>query len=166
LQESSMDKEPERWVPHVDTTAEGGKEEEMTIHERGQADGADPSVGQLVERLSAQVTALVRDELALATAEMKRKGAQAGVGIGIGGAGAVVALLGLGTLAAAAVLGLATVLAAWLAALIVGVALLVLAGVISALGISQVRNAEPPVPEQAMQSTKRDIETVKESMHR
>ncbi|MDQ2788562.1 MAG: hypothetical protein DLM60_06850 [Pseudonocardiales bacterium] len=138
----------------------------MTIHEQGQANGADASVGQLVERLSAQVSALVRDELALATAEMKRKGAQAGVGIGIGGAGAVVALLGLGALVAAAVLGLATVLAAWLAALIIGVVLLVLAGMISAFGIIQVRKSAPPVPEQAVQSTKRDIETVKESMHR
>ena len=54
--------------------------------QQGQPSGADSSVGQLVERLSAQVSALVRDEMALATAEMKRKGAQAGVGIGSGGA--------------------------------------------------------------------------------
>lgn len=137
----------------------------MTTREQGQA-SADSSVAQLVERLSAQITALVRDEMALATAEMKRKGAQAGVGIGIGGAGAVVALLGLGALVAAAVLGLATVLAAWLAALVVGGVLLVVAGALTAAGIGQVRNSAPPVPEQAMQSTKRDIETVKESMHR
>jgi uncharacterized membrane protein YqjE len=144
-------------------TAEGGR---MTIHEHHQPAGADASVGELVERLSAQISALVRDEMALATAEMKRKGAQAGLGVGIGGAGAVVALLGLGALTAAAVLGLATVMTGWLAALIVGVALLALAGVISAVGITQLRNSAPPVPEQAVQSTKRDIETVKERMHR
>jgi uncharacterized membrane protein YqjE len=138
----------------------------MTIREQGQASGSDASVGQLVEQLSAQISALVRDEMALATAEMKRKGAQAGIGIGIGGAGAVVALLGLGALVAAAILGLATVLAAWLAALIIGVVLLVVAGVISAAGITQVRNSAPPVPEKAVQSTKQDIETVKESVHR
>lgn len=106
-----------------------------------QPSGADSSVGQLVERLSAQVSALVRDEMALATAEMKRKGAQAGVGIGIGSAGAVVALLGLG-------------------------ALIAVAGVLAAAGIGQVRYSAPPVPEQAVQSTKGDIETVKESVHR
>ena len=138
----------------------------MTTREQGQLSDADSSVGQLVERLSSQVSALVRDEMALATAEMKRKGAQAGVGIGIGSAGAVVALLGLGALVAAAVLGLATVLAAWLAALIVGVVLIVVAGGLAAAGIGQVRNSAPVVPEQAVQSTKRDIETVKESMHR
>ncbi|HEY3691823.1 MAG: hypothetical protein QOH09_1275 [Pseudonocardiales bacterium] len=138
----------------------------MTIREQGQTSGSDASVGQLVEQLSAQISALVRDEMALATAEMKRKGAQAGIGIGIGGAGAVMALLGLGALVAAAILGLATVLAAWLAALIIGVVLLVVAGVISAAGITQVRNSAPPVPEKAVQSTKQDIETVKESVRR
>jgi membrane protein len=74
--------------------------------------------------------------------------------------------LGLGALVAAAVLGLANVLAAWLAALIIGGALLVLAGVISGLGIARVRSSAPPVPGQALRSTKRDVETVKESMHR
>jgi membrane protein len=138
----------------------------MTIREQGPVSGADASVGQLVERLSAQVSALVRDEVALATAEMKRKGVQAGAGIGIGGVGAVLAVLGLGALIAAAVLGLMNVLVAWLAALVIGLALLVLAGVAAGLGITQVRSAAPPVPEQAMQSTKRDIETVKESVHR
>jgi uncharacterized membrane protein YqjE len=138
----------------------------MTIREQGQTSGSDASVGQLVEQLSAQISALVRDEMALATAEMKRKGAQAGIGIGIGGAGAVMALLGLGALVAAAILGLATVLAAWLAALIIGVVLLVVAGVISVAGITQVRNSAPPVPEKAVQSTKQDIETVKESVRR
>jgi membrane protein len=143
-----------------------GEGETMVAQEQGHADVADSSVGQLVERLSAQVSALVRDEMALATAEMKRKGAQAGVGIGIGSAGAVVALLGLGALVAAAVLGLATVLAAWLAALIVGIVLLAVAGGLAAAGLGQVRNSAPMAPEQAMQSTKRDIETMKESMHR
>ncbi|MGH8324846.1 MAG: phage holin family protein [Steroidobacteraceae bacterium] len=138
----------------------------MTIREQGQTSGTDASVGQLVEQLSAQISALVRDEMALATAEMKRKGAQAGIGIGIGGAGAGVGLLGLGALVAAAILGLAIVLAAWLAALIIGVTLLVVAGVISAAGITQVRNSAPPVPEKAVRSTKQDLETVKESVHR
>lgn len=138
----------------------------MTIREQGQPGPADASVGELVERLSTQVSALVRDEMALATAELKRKGAQAGVGVGIGGAGAVIALMGVGLLVAAATLGLALVLAGWLAALIIGVILLVVAGILSAIGLTRVRNSAPPVPQQAMQSTKRDIQTVKESVHR
>jgi Putative Actinobacterial Holin-X, holin superfamily III len=138
----------------------------MTFREHGQANAADASVKELVERLSTQVSALVRDEMALATAELKRKGAQAGVGVGIGGVGAVLALMGVGLLIAAATLGLALVMAGWLAALIMGVILLVLAGLLSAVGFTRVRDATPPVPEQAVQSTKRDIQTVKESVHR
>lgn len=138
----------------------------MSTGEQPPASTADSSVAQLVEKLSAQVSTLVRDELALATAEMKRKGVHAGVGVGLGSVGAVLALLGLGALVAAAVLGLATVLAGWLAAIIVGLVLLVLAGGAGAAGIGQVRNATPPLPEEAAQSTKRDIEAVKESIHR
>lgn len=138
----------------------------MTAGEPQQTGSADNSVAQLVERMSAQVSALVRDELALATAEMKRKGARAGIGIGLGGAGGVLALLGLGTLVAGAVLGLAVVVTAWLAALIVGAVLLVLAGGLAVAGVGQVRDATPPLPERAVQSTKRDIEAVKESIHR
>jgi len=138
----------------------------MTIGEHGQPNAADASVRELVERLSTQVSALVRDEMALATAELKRKGAQAGVGVGIGGVGAVLALMGVGLLIAAATLGLALVVAGWLAALIMGIIVLVLAGLLSAVGLTQVRSATPPVPEQAVQSTKRDIQTVKESVHR
>lgn len=132
----------------------------------GSASAHDDSVGQLVERLSTQVSALVRSEVALATAEMKSKGAQAGIGVGLGGAGGVVALLGLGSLTAAAILGLTVVLVAWLAALIVGVVLMVLAGVLAVAGIERVRSATPAVPQQALDSTSQDIQTVKESIHR
>src|SRR5919206_4406978 len=140
-------------MPGMSTSDALAKEEVMTTSEQGPGNAANASVGELVERMSAQVSALVRDEMALATAELKRKGTQAGIGVGIGGAGAVLALLGLGVLAAAAVLGLATVLSAWLAAVIIGVILLVLAGIISAFGITQVRQSAPPVPERAMQNT-------------
>lgn len=129
-------------------------------------DPANISTGHLVERLSAQVSELVRRELALATAELKQKGGRIGAGVGISGVGGVLALYGIAAVFAAAVLGLATVLDAWLAALIVGVVLLMLAGVLTAAGIGQVRAGTPPVPEQAVQSTKLDIETVKESIRR
>ncbi|HEY2764911.1 MAG TPA: phage holin family protein [Pseudonocardiaceae bacterium] len=138
----------------------------MTTPDGEQTGAADSSLAQLVERLSAQVSALVRDEMALAAAEMKRKGTQAGVGVGLGAGGAVLAFLGLGSLVAAAVLGLALVVAGWLAALLVGVVVLMLAGGMTAAGVGRVRHATPPVPEQAVQSTKLDIETVKQSVHR
>jgi hypothetical protein len=78
----------------------------------------------------------------------------------------VVALFGVGALVAAAVAGLATVLDVWLAALIVGVLLLVVAGVLALAGRAQLRRAVPPVPEQAVEGVARDVDTVKEAVRR
>ncbi len=119
--------------------------------------------GELVSRLSTQVSQLVRDELRLALAELKQKGKRAGTGAGLTGAAGLIALFGLGALVIAVIAALALVLPVWSAALIVGAALLVLAGLLALAGIGQVKRATPLMPEQAMASTKRDVETVKES---
>lgn len=124
------------------------------------------STADLIDRLSAQVTELVRDEMALATEELKRKGLKTGIGAGLSGAGGVLALFGLGTLIAAAILAIALVLPAWAATLIVAVGLLLVAGLLAVTGIGQVKKAGPPVPQAAASSTRRDVETVKESVRR
>jgi hypothetical protein len=122
---------------------------------------------QLLTRLSEQTSALVRQELKLAQLELQQKGRHAGVGAGLFGAAGVIALYGGGALVATAILALATALDhAWLAALIVGVVLLAVAGVVALLGKKQVAQAGPPVPEQAIQSTKTDVDTIKEAAHR
>jgi Putative Actinobacterial Holin-X, holin superfamily III len=123
-------------------------------------------VGELVERLSTQLSTLVRDEMELAAAELRRKGSQAGVGAGLSGAAAVVAWFGAGALVAAAILGLATVLPAWLSALIIGLLLLAVAAVLAVTGAGRIKQAVPPVPEQAISGAKADVETVKRGLHR
>jgi uncharacterized membrane protein YqjE len=122
----------------------------------------DQPVGDLVKQLSEQMSTLVRRELQLAQLELQEKGKRAGIGAGLfGGAGAI-ALYGLGVLIAAAVLLLATAVEPWLAALIVGVVLLAVAGLAGLMGKKQVEQAVPPAPEQAIQSTKRDVNEIKE----
>ncbi len=121
----------------------------------------DRPVGELVRELSEQTATLVRKELQLAQLEMTEKGKRAGIGAGLFGGAGVVALFGGGALVAAIVLLLATSLEPWLSALIVGVVLLAVAGVAALMGKKQVQQAVPPQPEQAIQSTKRDVETVK-----
>ena len=59
---------------------------------------------------------------------------------------------------AAAILALAIVLDAWLAALIVGVVYGAIAGVLALTGKQKVEEATPPVPEQAIESTKADVQ--------
>ena len=136
------------------------------------ADGAqpspiqEPSAGVLVKQLSEQVSVLVRGELKLAQLEMTRKGKQAGIGIGMFGGGGLAALYGLGCLIACVIIAISGVLAAWLAALIVGAALLAVAGIAALMGKRRVQEATPPVPNEAVGSVKTDVEHIKEKAQR
>jgi uncharacterized membrane protein YqjE len=121
----------------------------------------DQEIGDLVKQLSEQTSTLVRKELQLAQIELKEKGKRAGIGAGLFGGAGVVVLYGVGALVAAVILLLATALAAWLSALIVAVVLLAGAGIAALMGKKQVQQAVPPQPEQAIQSTKRDVDHVK-----
>lgn len=118
-------------------------------------------VGELVQALSEQTATLVRKELQLAQLELQEKGKRAGIGAGLFGGAGVIALYGVGVFIAAAVMGLATVIEPWLAAVIVGVVMFAAAGIASLVGKKQVEQAVPPAPEQAIQSTKRDVNEVK-----
>jgi hypothetical protein len=121
----------------------------------------DRPVGQLVQEMSQQTALLVRKELELAQLEMKEEGKRAGIGAGLfGGAGAV-AFYGGGALIAAIVLVLATALEPWITALIVAVVLFAVAGVNGLTGKKQVEQATPAAPEEAIASTKKDIDEVK-----
>jgi len=126
-----------------------------------QAPARDAAVGELVGQMSEQISRLVRDELQLAQAELKAKGTAAGIGVGLFGGAGIIAGYGLGVLIAAAVLGLATVVDAWLAALIVGVAVLAIAGILALGGKNKVAQATPPVPAGAVEGVKRDVEALK-----
>ena len=53
-----------------------------------------------MQRASEQISRLVRDELALAKAELTEKGKHAGIGVGLFGGGGVLALYGVGALIA------------------------------------------------------------------
>jgi len=119
------------------------------------------AVGELVQDLSQQTAALVRKELQLAQIELTEKGKRAGIGAGLFGTAGVIALYAVGVFIAAAVMGLATVIEPWVAAVIVGVVMLAAAGIASLVGKKQVEQAVPPAPEQAIQSTKRDVDEVK-----
>lgn len=133
---------------------------------RPPTDPADVSTGELVTRLSTQLSGLIRGELELARTELAVKGKRAGAGAGLAGAGGVVALFGAGALVAAAIAGLATVLSVWLSALLIGVLLLIIAGLLAIVGRNQLRRAAPPVPERAVDSVQRDVRTVKEAVQR
>lgn len=120
-----------------------------------------PSIGELTSDLGEQLSRLIRDEMRLAQAELKEKGKRAGIGAGLFGGAGLVSFFGLGCLITAAVLALALVLPDWLAALIIGVALLAVAAVAALMGKGQVQQASPPLPTEAVANTKKDIEAAK-----
>lgn len=126
----------------------------------------DRPVGQLVGDASEQLTRLVRDEMRLAVAELQRKGKRGGVGTGLFGAAGVLAFYGGAALVACVILALAAVIAPWLAALLVGIGVLLVAAVVALVGKKQFDAATPPVPEQTMSSVKADVNAVKEGLHR
>jgi hypothetical protein len=131
----------------------------------GQANGlSDRSTAELVKLASEQISRLVRDELQLARAELQQKGRRAGVGAGLLGGGGFLAMYGLAAVLTALIIGLAAVMPDWLAALLVGVVLFVVAGVLALLGRRQVRGATPPVPTEAARSVRADVETVTEAV--
>jgi uncharacterized membrane protein YqjE len=122
---------------------------------------ADRSTAELVGDLARQMTALVHHELELAKVEMTEKSKRAGKGAGMFGASAVLALLGAAALTACAIAALDLVMALWLAALIVGVLYLVVAGIVLLVGRSELREATPPVPLDAVESSKEDVRWLK-----
>lgn len=130
------------------------------------ADPADATTGQLVTQLTEQLSRLVRDEARLAQAEVTQKAKRLGIGAGLFGGAGLFAFLGLAVLVAAGVLALDLVLPAWLAALVVAVVLLALAGVLAVVGKKDVEQASPPVPTQAIAGVQADIATVRKGLSR
>jgi uncharacterized membrane protein YqjE len=129
--------------------------------ERMPDDLRDRPIGDLLRQLSQETTTLVRHELDLAKAEMAQKGKRAGLGAGMLGAAGVAVLLGLWGLTAAAIAALDAAMPLWLAALIVALIWLAIAGVLALTGKTKVQQATPPVPEQTQQSVKEDVEWAK-----
>jgi uncharacterized membrane protein YqjE len=124
------------------------------------------STGELVRLVAEQVSTLVRDELKLAQLEMTSKARKAGSGIGMMGGSGLIALYGVACLIACAIIAISHVLQAWLAALIVGAFLLIVAAVAAVAGRKRMRQGTPPMPVEAVESVKIDVATLKQRVHR
>ena len=122
----------------------------------------EPTLGRLVEQLSEQTTRLVRAEIALAKAEMTTKAKASGIGAGLFGGAAAIVFYALGVLIWAAVLGLGEAWPLWLSALVIGVAMLLLAGLLAMIGSRQFKRASTR-PE-SIDRVKSDIATVRTNL--
>ena len=125
---------------------------------------AEQSTAELVQTASEQISRLVKDEIALAKAELAEKGKHAGIGIGLFGAGGVFVFYGVGATIATLIIVFDLFLPLWLAALIWTLVLFLAAGILALFGKNQVTKAVPPEPEAAIESVKLDVDEVKQAV--
>src|SRR3954469_5220388 len=123
---------------------------------------AERSFAELSRDLPEQSSALAQKEIELAKAELALKGKRLGIGAGAFGAAGLFGLYALGALTATAILALAIVLDAWLAALLVAASYGAVAGVLAFAGKKKIEEGTPPVPVQAIETTKTDVEYTKQ----
>jgi hypothetical protein len=109
----------------------------------------EQSLGDLFADLSARASLLVRQEIELAKAEMSQKATEAGKHVALIVLGATLANAALLSLVAALVLGLSYFMEAWLAALLVGLGVGIIAALMAWSGIQALRSIEP-LPEQTL----------------
>jgi len=127
----------------------------------GRTELQDQPMADLVKQLSERTSELVRAEVELAKAELAEKGKKAGMGAGMFGGAGFFAVFGFGALTTAIIALLATAMSTWLAALIVAVVYIAVAGVAALMGKKKVQEATPLAPEQAISTTKADVDVTK-----
>jgi hypothetical protein len=120
----------------------------------------EPSLGQLIGEVTEDLQRLLRQEIALAKAEIRAEAGKAGKAAGLlggaGFAGYMVAVL----LSLAAVFGLANVMDLGWAALIIAGAWAIAGGVLYAAGRQRLRTVTPK-PERTIDTLKEDAEWVR-----
>jgi uncharacterized membrane protein YqjE len=126
----------------------------------GSQDLREKSIGELVSQLSSETSTLIKQEMALARAELTEQGKRAGTGAGMLGGAGVAGLLTLGSLTAMVIALLDTAMETWLAALIVTVVWAAVAGVLALQGRNKIKEATPPAP-QTVETVKEDVRWAK-----
>lgn len=115
------------------------------------------------QRVADSARSFVELELQLAQAELKRKAATLGVGVGLTGGAAILAFLALCFALAAAAAGLATTLPVWASLLIMFGALLLVAGILGAVGVKMLQKGSDLVPEQAVEEAELTTEALRDA---
>ena len=117
----------------------------------------DLPIGELLKRLSAETTDLLRKELELAKVELVEKGKTAGSGAGMFGVAGALGLGAFGALTAALIMLLGLAVAPWIGALIVAVVYGAVAYLMMQRGKAKFEEVATPVPEETLQSVKEDV---------
>ena len=117
----------------------------------------------LAHRLSEDSATLVRAEIQLAKAEVREKTMALGRAAAFGAVAAVLSLFALFALVQALIDALDVAMPNWLAALLVGVILLAVAGVLGLLAMRAAKRGSPPVPEKAVAEARAVADELREA---
>jgi hypothetical protein len=131
------------------------------VHERIRDDLHEASLGEVAKQLTQDMSTLVRQEVALAKAELTQKGKELGKGGALVGGAAVAGWMALLALTLCLVFLLALVIPTWVAALIVALVWGAVAAVLGMRGRDLIRTGAPPIPEQTIESVKEDVQWLK-----
>ena len=122
------------------------------------------SIGQLFSDLSRQLSTLVRQEITLARTEMTNRATEAGRGAAMVGAGGALAYAGgLAIVAAIVLLVIQAGVEPWLAALLVGVVVVIVGGALIASGRTAISRTDL-TPRRTIESLRDDTDWAKEQM--
>lgn len=148
----------------MDRTANHDGQLEKKLERDGSLDSVS-TVG-LVNLAVEQTEQIVRQEIALARAELAGKAKRAAVGSAAGGVAAVIAFVGLLCATGAAVAGFSGILPVWAAALIVAGILFAVAGIAGLVAMRSFAKATPSSPPDVVASVKADITEVRRRLRR
>jgi hypothetical protein len=132
----------------------------MTSPSDGRPDATEASVGSLTTEVAKDLSTLVRQELALAKAELTQEAKTAGQAAGMLGGAGFAGYFVLVFLSLAAMWGLGEVLALGWAALIVAAVWAVAAAVMAVVGRNRMRRLHPK-PERTIETVKEDVRWAK-----
>ena len=119
------------------------------------AGGSQPTLGELIARISENISALVRGEIDLAKVKGQRMAKDMGLGAGLLGAAGVLALFIFGLLLGSLTVGLSHVMPLWAAFLVVALILTVIAVPLALIGIKRIKaaKAEAPAPQEGLRES-------------
>jgi len=118
------------------------------------------SVPEVLQDIVGNFQEIIRSELRLATTELKEEASRAAKPVATFGMGLVFGFYGIGFLLLSSVYGLSTVMAGWLAALLVGTILAVVAMALMSSSGKKLKRANP-APDKTIRSLEENVQWAK-----
>jgi uncharacterized membrane protein YqjE len=118
------------------------------------------SFPEVLQDIVGNLQEIVRSEFRLAKTELQEEAAKAGKPAATFGVGLVFGFYGIGFLLLASVYGLSTVMAGWLAALLVGTILAIVAIALMSSSVKKLKHVNP-TPDKTIQSLEENVQWAK-----